>query len=86
MSQPIKSQGGHLVFPISPKNANLVEDIRSCFMSSFVEIRSAFSEKKSKNLKVNDDGRTDDKRRTMRDHNSALEPSDQAHLKPAYSG
>ena len=27
MSQPIKGQGGHLVFPIIPKNPNLVEDI-----------------------------------------------------------
>ena len=26
MSQPIRGQGGHLVFPISPKNTNLVED------------------------------------------------------------
>ena len=27
MSQPIRGQGGHLVFPIHPKNTNLVEDI-----------------------------------------------------------
>ena len=27
MSQPIRGQGGHLVFPIRPKNTNLVEDI-----------------------------------------------------------
>ena len=27
MSQPIIGQGGHLVFPIGPKNTNLVEDI-----------------------------------------------------------
>ena len=27
MSQPIRVQGGHLVFPIGPKNTNLVEDI-----------------------------------------------------------
>ena len=26
-SQPIRGQGGHLVFPIGPKNTNLVEDI-----------------------------------------------------------
>ena len=25
MSQPIRGQGGHLVFPISPKNTNVVE-------------------------------------------------------------
>ena len=28
MSQPIRGQGGHLVFPIGPKNTNLVEDIK----------------------------------------------------------
>ena len=29
MSQPIRGQGGHLVFPIDPKNTNLqlVEDV-----------------------------------------------------------
>ena len=27
MSQPIRGQGGHLVFRIGPKNTNLVEDI-----------------------------------------------------------
>ena len=27
MSQPIRGQGGHLVFPIGPKNTNLVEDV-----------------------------------------------------------
>ena len=27
ISQPIRGQGGHLVFPIGPKNTNLVEDI-----------------------------------------------------------
>ena len=27
MSQPIKGQGSHLVFPIGPKNTNLVEDV-----------------------------------------------------------
>ena len=26
MSQPIRGQGGHLFFPIGPKNTNLVED------------------------------------------------------------
>ena len=41
-------QGGHLVFPIDPKNINLVEDVRSCFLSSFVEFRLAVSEEKSK--------------------------------------
>ena len=27
MSQPIRGQGGHLVFPICPKNTNSVEDV-----------------------------------------------------------
>ena len=27
MSQPIRGQGGNLVFPIGPKNTNLVEDV-----------------------------------------------------------
>ena len=27
MSQPIRGQGGHLVFLIRPKNTNLVEDV-----------------------------------------------------------
>ena len=27
ISQPIRGQGGHLVFPIGPKNTNLVEDV-----------------------------------------------------------
>ena len=28
MSQPIRGQGGHLDFPIDPKNTNLVEDVK----------------------------------------------------------
>ena len=28
MSQPIRGQGGHLVFPIGPKNTNLIEDVQ----------------------------------------------------------
>ena len=27
MSQPIRGQGGHFVFPVGPKNTNLVEDV-----------------------------------------------------------
>ena len=27
MSQPIRGKGDHLVFPIGPKNTNLVEDV-----------------------------------------------------------
>ena len=28
MSQPIRGQGGHLVFPINPKNTNFAEDVK----------------------------------------------------------
>ena len=48
MSQPIRGQGGHLVFPIGSKNTNLVEDVEILLLSSFVEFRSALSEEKSK--------------------------------------
>ena len=39
MAQPIRGKVGHLVFPIDPKNTNLVEYVHlgSCFLSSFVE-------------------------------------------------
>ena len=40
-------QDCHLVFPISPKNTNFVENLRSCFLSSFVEFRSTVSQEKS---------------------------------------
>ena len=50
MSQPIRGHDGHLVFPIGPKNTNLVEDVKIMLpiISSFVEFLSAFSEEKSK--------------------------------------
>ena len=48
MSQQIRGKGCHLVFTIGSKNTNLVGLLRSCFLSSFVEFRSAVSEKKSK--------------------------------------
>ena len=35
MSQPIRGQGGHLIFPIGPKNTNLVEDIEIFFTVKF---------------------------------------------------
>ena len=108
MSQPIRGQGGHLVFPIGPKKTHLAEDIEilfpvkfcwipfscfrwevenvtanqrqgrpscfsdrpekhklgrgrwdlSCFLSSFVEFRSAVSEEKSKmSQQIKDQGR-----------------------------
>ena len=49
MSQPIRGHDGHFVFSIGPKNTILgVRALRSCFLSSFVEFRSAVSEEKSK--------------------------------------
>ena len=38
MSQPIRGQGGHLVFPIGPKNTNLVEDIEILLPVKFLLI------------------------------------------------
>ena len=46
MSQPIRPQGGNLVFTICPKNTN--KTLRSCFLSSFVEFCSTVSEEESK--------------------------------------
>ena len=38
MSQPIRGQGGHLVFPIGPKNTNLVEDVEILLHVKFHQI------------------------------------------------
>ena len=38
MSQPIRDQGGHLGFPIGPKNTNLVEDIENLLTVRFHRI------------------------------------------------
>ena len=35
MSQPIRGQGGHLVFPIGPKNTNLVGDVEILLPDKF---------------------------------------------------
>ena len=35
MSKPIRGQGGHLVFPIGPKNTNLLEDIEILLLVKF---------------------------------------------------
>ena len=47
MSQPIRGQGSHLVFPIGPKNTNLVEGVEILLPVKF-EFLSAVSEEKSK--------------------------------------
>ena len=35
MSQPIRGQGGHLVFPIDLKNTNLAEDVEILLPDKF---------------------------------------------------
>ena len=35
MSQPIRGQGGHVVFPIGPKNTILVEDVEMLLSVKF---------------------------------------------------
>ena len=35
MSRPIRSQGGHLIFPIGQKNTNLVEDVEILLLVKF---------------------------------------------------
>ena len=64
MSQPMRGQDGHLVFPIGPKTQTWKRTLRYCFLSSFLEFRSAVSEEKSKMRKVND-GWTDDGQRVI---------------------
>ena len=83
LSQPIRGHGGHLVFPIRPKNTNLVEDVEILLPVKFCWISvQRFQRRSLKCEKLTTDGRTDgqtDGRRTTRDHNSALEPSAQVH-------
>ena len=38
MSKPIRSQGGHIAFPIGPKNTNLIEDIEILLPVKFLRI------------------------------------------------
>ena len=59
-----EARGSHLVFPIGLKNKNLVEVLRSGFLSSSVAFRLAVSEEKSKMWKVND-GQMDDGQRVI---------------------
>ena len=48
MSQPIRDLVIHIGFLIIMKNTNLVEDVRSCFQSSFNKLHSEITVKKSK--------------------------------------
>ena len=63
MSQPIRDQGGHLVFPIGPKNTNLVEGVEILVPVKFRSIPFSSFRGEVENVKVYgrtpDDGRTD---------------------------
>ena len=64
MPQPIRGQGGHLVFPIGPKNTNLVEDVEIYLPVKFCQIPfSGFRGEVEKCEKLTaTDGRTKDGR------------------------
>ena len=53
MSQAIRDQGGHLVFPIGPKNTNLVEDIEILLPVNFLWIMLSGFRGKVKNISAN---------------------------------
>ena len=63
MSQPIRGQGGHLVFLIGPKNTNLVEGVEILLPVKFCCIPFSGFRGEVENVKVygrtTDDGRTD---------------------------
>ena len=77
MSKPIRGQGSHLDFPISPKNTNLVEYVEILLPVKFLWIPfSSFRGEVEKCEKLTTDGR-----RTTHYHNSALQLSALVHLK-----
>ena len=53
MSQPIRGQGGHLVFPISPKNTNLVEDVEILLPVKFCWILFSCFREEVENVSAN---------------------------------
>ena len=53
MSQPIRGQGGYLVFLISPKNASLVEDVEILLSIKFCWILFSGFRRKVKNVSAN---------------------------------
>ena len=66
MSQPIRGQGGHLIFPIGPKNTNLIEDVEILLPVKFRWIPFGSFRGEVENVKSNDDGRqTDDGQRMI---------------------
>ena len=56
MSQPIRGPGSHLVFPIGPKNTNLVEDVEILLSVQFRWIPLAVSEKSKMSQSITDQG------------------------------
>ena len=53
MSQQIRGQGGHLVFPNGPKNKNLVEDVEILLLVKFSWIRFSGFRGKVENVSAN---------------------------------
>ena len=80
MSQPIRGQGGHLVFPIGSKNTNLVEGVEILLSVKFRWILFSGFRGEVENMKVyagrtdgrTTDGRTDDGRCAMTIAHSSL--------------
>ena len=52
-SQRIRGQGGHLIYPIGPKNTNLVEDIEIFFPVKFCWIPFSGFKEEVKNVSAN---------------------------------
>ena len=59
MYQPIRCQGGHLVFLIGPKNTDLVKDIEILLPVKFRRILFSGFRGTVENVKFTDDGQTD---------------------------
>ena len=53
MSQPIRGQGSHLVFPIGPKNTNLVEDVEILLPVKFRSILFSGFREEVENMSAN---------------------------------
>ena len=53
MSQPIRRQGGHNVFPIGPNNTNLVEDVEILLPAMFRGIPFSGFRGEVKNVSAN---------------------------------
>ena len=53
MSQSIRGQGDHLIFPIGPKNTNLVEDIKIFFPVKFCWISFSGFREEVENVSAN---------------------------------